>query len=334
MAASAEPLQIKHLPTADDLKQCIEYSDHIHPAFNDAHADMALCSREEIVFRVHSFILQLASGWFRALLSLPQCLPSYKASAAPELIHMVESERVIAGLLSIASGQALPLLDSFDFVEDLLHAAEKYDMPSVISIIRLAIVSPSLLDTHPIRVYGIACQWDWTAEAKLASTKTLEWDLLSPEAARDLAAVESPHLAGLMLLHRRRRDLLRAGLDSPTQFYANASPGKCTNCMREVPHVHWARMKHAWMAAAETAPADVASKAVLRRPELREALDAACPCCLKRLYNPEGTLAKLTALLDSLPTVVEVRHDPLRLNALTLIMTLADLIAYGVVGFL
>ena len=65
--AATEVIQIKDLEKSDLV---LDRLDNVHPAFNDTRADVALCSREEIVFRVHSLILQLASGWFRALLTL------------------------------------------------------------------------------------------------------------------------------------------------------------------------------------------------------------------------------------------------------------------------
>lgn len=181
-------------------------------------------------------------------------------------------------------------------------------MPSVISIIRLAIMSPPLLDAHPIRVYGIACSWGWTAEAKLASTKTIGCDLLSPNTVKDLRTVESPYLTALMLLHRRRRDTFRAGLDSPVLFYANAPGGRCTNCQKEVVHVQWTRIKHLWSNAIEQSPAAIASRAILQHPDVHKLLEATCPNCSKKLYDPEGTVAKLNELLDRLPTIVEASH--------------------------
>ncbi|KAI0704878.1 hypothetical protein BC835DRAFT_1315554 [Cytidiella melzeri] len=297
------------VPAVDYVKEtATNYADSTktHPAFKDQNTDTALCSREGTLFRVHSLILSLTSGWFRALLSLPQCIPSYQPSASPEIIHLVESSSVIAGLLSLSSGQPMPLLDSFEYVEDLLHAAEKYDMPSVISIIRLAIMSPPLLDAHPVRVYGIACTWGWTAEAKLASTKTIGCDLLSPSVARDLGTVDSRHLTALMLLHRRRRDIFRAGLNSPVLFYANAPEGRCMSCRREAVHVQWTRVKNVWSNAIEQSPAAVASKAILQHPDVHQLLEETCPSCVKKLYDPVGTVAKLNELLDQLPTEVEV----------------------------
>lgn len=300
--ALSEPQHIKQ--EKDKSADC---TDQVHAQFNDADADIILRSSDSVVFRIHSLVLRLASGWFRALLTLPQGLPSSELNSSLEVINVTETEQVVAGLLSVATGQILPALDAIDYVDDLLRAAEKYDMPSVISIVRLAVISPPLLDAHPIRVYAIATRWGWTAEAKLASTKTLTSDLLSPEAITDLRTVESSHLVSLMLLHRRRRDMLRAGLDDPAEFTANIYPEKCVHCQEDMTHHAWAHLKYAWIHAAEASPASIAFTAgLLEDVHLKEVLAAKCPHCEGQLYAVEATLASLSAVFDNLPTVVEV----------------------------
>ena len=283
-----------------------------HPLFNASDADIILCSSDNVYFRVHSLILQLTSSWFRTLLSLPQCPPSYKQSDSPpptpipEVINMMETADVIEGLLAMAGGRELPKLDSFEYVESLLRAAEKFEMPGAISILRLAIMSTQFLNTHPVRVYAIACQWGWIEEAKLASTKTLGIDLLGHDALKDLSFVETAHLTSLLLLHRRRRDVFRAGLDSHTNFYANNVPGRCSQCQREIAHVAWMHLKHVWSTAIELHPDDITSGAVLQDPELHELLATVCQHCHRKLYNAEGTITKLKQVLERLPTTVEV----------------------------
>lgn len=310
VAASA-PFQVKQEPSPLPLSALAGTT---HPSFDAPDADVILCSSDHVFFRIHSPILHFTSSWFQTLFSLPQCPPSYKQSDSPapsptpEVIHMVEDAHIIEGVLSMAGGRVLPKIETFEYLEDLLHTAEKYDMPGVLSILRLAIMTPQFLDAHPVRVYAIACQWGWTEEAKLASTKTLGIDLLGHDAIKDLGIVESPHLTALMLLHRHRRDTLRAGLDSHTSFYANNVPGRCAHCQRENAHVGWMHLKHVWSNAIEQHPADIASGAVLQDPELHEMLGQVCQHCQRKLYNAEGTIAKLKQLLEKLPTTVEVSY--------------------------
>jgi hypothetical protein len=219
---------------------------------------------------------------------------------------MAEPAKVVERLLIMASGRELPMLDDFGFVEDLLRAAEKYEMPGAISVLRLALMAPKFLETHPVRIYGIACQWGWLEEARIAATKTLGIDLLGHSAIKDLGVVESPHLTPLLLLHRHRRDILREGLDSHTSFYANNLPGRCLDCQREIAHVAWMHLKHVWSNAIEQHPEDILSGAVLQGPWLHELLGAVCQHCQRKLYDAEGTISKLRQLLERLPTTVKV----------------------------
>lgn len=148
----------------------------VHPSFNDPDADIMLVSCEGTKFYVHSRILSLASGWFCALPSLPQGPAErrpHMQESIYDLLPLSDSTRVVAAFLGIISHQPFPVLDTLELVDDLLHAGEKYDMPTVVSVVRLAIMSSPLLDACPIRVYGIASVRGWMVESKLASTKTI-----------------------------------------------------------------------------------------------------------------------------------------------------------------
>ena len=301
---------------------------NVHQSFNDPSADTTLTSSEGTLFRVQSSYLCLASGWFRTLLSLPQGLSEDETpSNHPETIAMPESEDILAAIFSIISWKAIPPLDGLEFVENLLLAGEKYEMPSVVSITRLAIMAAQILDSHPIRVYGIASSRGWVAEAKLASTKTIGLDLLSPECMQDLGTVDSLHMAKLLLLHRRRRELFRAALDTTKLFVTNAQvvnsssasstsstttgrPGSI--CFKEHTRTQILRQfeerKWAWWGKVEQSR-DVPSKALLHRPEMYSVLEMTCPDCQAKLLDRDATLDRLSKVVDNLPVAVEVCYN-------------------------
>jgi len=273
-----------------------------HPDFSSEDADVMLCSQDNVTFRVHSIILKMSSRWFKSLFSLPQ---SHASSPLEEPIFMNETSDIIVALLSVPYGLALPPFDSMDFLETVAHAAEKYDMLGVLSIVRLALNTPSLVETHPIRVYGLASRWGWQEEAKLASSHTLTMDLHHPDVLPKLKVVDSIDLGRLFGLHRRRRDALRQGLDASDIFYANVLPGKCPHCQFENVHDRWQRLKYTWVGAIESAPMDVATRNLLERPEVISALEHRCTRCNKTLYNVAGTVENLRKVLDKLPRTVE-----------------------------
>lgn len=197
----------------------------VHREFNDFMdiADITLVSCDNTTFQIHSTALCAASGWFRRLPSLAQSPSLGEKSVPAQTITMPDTAKVLDALISIILWEPLPTFDTIDLVDDLLRAGEKYQIPTVVSIMRLAIISPHLIDAHPIRIYGLASLRGWTAEAKLASTKTIGRDLLSPESIAELASVEFVYMTKLMLLHRQRRDKFYSALQNTTVFIMDSA---------------------------------------------------------------------------------------------------------------
>lgn len=286
----------------------VEENPQYHPLFSSEDADIILCSQDGISFRVHSLALKLSSGWFRTLFTLPQNpSTSPPSSTTHEPIHVTESSEVLNTILSMACGFEIPRIHDIKYLEALVHAAEKYDMPGALSIIRLALVSPHFLKNHPIQVYAIASRWDWQEEAEIASSYTVGMDLLSKEVIDKLRVVDPPDLTRLMLFHRKRRDQLKRGLDSQDIFYANIVPGRCQGCDTPNMHEKWHRMKYDWVTGFEHRPMDASSRDLLERMELADVLSATCIRCQKRLYNAESTISNLRQILEKLPKHVEFK---------------------------
>lgn len=285
-------------------------SENVYAMFNTANADIALVSHEGTIFRVQSEILSSASGWFRTLFSLPQRLPSstdLEDSPKPDSITMTESTRILETVLNIICWRPIPELDELDFIEDLLRTGEKYEMQGVITISRLAIMGPSLLETHAIRIYGIVSSRGWVSETKQASAKTIGLDLLSPECLKDLLLVNSEHLARLMLLHRRRRDAFRDWLNSTELFDVATDPNSlCSGCNAKTSHTEWLQAKAIWLQTIEQSPSDIVSGAFLQQEETFAALEASCGSCSKKLYGRQWTLQNLREVVDKLPKSVEL----------------------------
>ncbi|KAL6310216.1 hypothetical protein BKA93DRAFT_953 [Sparassis latifolia] len=292
-----------------DAEQHASHSDAIeipngkwHPSFCSEDADIILCSNDNTLFRVHSHILKLASGWFRGMFTLPQGSP---ASAGPDIISLGENEDVIAGLLKMISAMESPALHSIDLVESILLAAEKYDMPGPVSIIRIAL-SSSFLEASPVRLYGIAYRRGWMREAKLASSRTLTLNLCDPVVAAELSAVDSTAVVQLILLHRRRKDVLKAFLDDAANFAANRTT-VCMNCGSHVGNGQWLALKYSWVARMDYKPFGVALEATdLECEELRAVLEAQCVDCAGFLYEAATTNRNLRIAIAALPQVVEL----------------------------
>ena len=151
-----------------------------HPQFSNG--DVVLVSKDGVIFNVHRVILTSASTWFNTLFTLPQP----RDVVARELLRLDEDSITLNALLQVICGLGLPAIQDIDSAEMLLTAAEKYDMIGPISFVRKIIMLPPVISSSPLRVYSLACQWNWEEEARQASTSTLSLDLCSASSMEQL----------------------------------------------------------------------------------------------------------------------------------------------------
>lgn len=186
-------------------------STHFHPLFSSPDGDVILGAKGgNLLFRTHSYTLKTASGWFRTMFSLPQ----KSTPTVADILYMDEESSVLEGILRMVCGLPVILPTTYDMVDSLLYAAEKYDMPGPISIIRMSVMTPSLLN-QPLRLYAVASRYGWEEEAKFASSETLTLNLYSEECRPALQSLSTVALLDLFTLHRDRREALRKRLDEP-----------------------------------------------------------------------------------------------------------------------
>jgi hypothetical protein len=119
---------------------------------------------------------------------------------------MNDDDTTLEHLLRMVSGLPLLPLDSCDMLERVLHAAEGYEMPGAISILRLAITTSPLASANPIHMYGICARYGWEDEARLLSTRTLAHNLFDEKHRGSLERLSSQALWRLFALHRSRRE--------------------------------------------------------------------------------------------------------------------------------
>jgi hypothetical protein len=115
---------------------------HLHPQFCSSEADVILGAKNGTLFRAHSYALKTTSAWFRAMFSLPQNPKPVKSELDMVdvlQINVDEAEHVLESLFRMICGLPIPAIDT---IYALLFAAEKYDMPEPISIIRMLIMTP------------------------------------------------------------------------------------------------------------------------------------------------------------------------------------------------
>ncbi|TCD63993.1 hypothetical protein EIP91_004695 [Steccherinum ochraceum] len=294
-----------------DTKQFVPHDDRDHSADAPYHplfsgdGDVVLSASDGMSFKVHAVVLKTTSGWFNTLLTLPQAPDAFANPIRPlESLHVSEESSVLLALLQIICGLAVPDIPTIDLAEAILAAAEKYDMPGPISLIRKLIMHPPIISSFPLRVYSLACKWGWQAEAREASTHTLRLDILGESCMEQLKHCSMPcfDLAKLLTLHRDRRAAVRAALNDETRFSANRK-ASCLGCSRPLQHAEWEKFKTGVIAMLETHPFGTQfSIDDLQDPSATFAmLGAACSGCQKPMYNTEATIRALQLIVNELP---------------------------------
>ena len=120
-------------------------------------------------------------------------------------LYLDEDEKTLDALLRMVCGLPLLPIDTHDLADGLLYAAEKYDMPGPLSIVRLVLqTAPLAMD--PLRLYAAACRFGWESEAKTASMQTLTYNLHDPIHRPALQRLSTTAVLDLFALHRARRE--------------------------------------------------------------------------------------------------------------------------------
>lgn len=274
-----------------------------HPLFSSPDADIVLGSKDGTLFRVHSFTLKSTSGWFRTMFTLPQ--RSDSPASSDVVIYADEDATTLEGLLRMISGLPIPRLDSYDIIEPILHAAEKYDMPGPASIVRALVMTPPLL-SEPLRLYAIACRYGWQQEAQMASRYTLTLDLHDPAQRSSLNKLGTDALLNLFQLHHDRRETLRRRLDDPP-FVSDGRDRTCSNCGQVVDYHTWRELKYVVILELDKRPSGdtVCSEEFSEWPAARACWDARCSHCEKVLYDKKETLRVIRECIEQLPKSVE-----------------------------
>ncbi|KAH7888450.1 hypothetical protein F5I97DRAFT_1852738 [Phlebopus sp. FC_14] len=291
-----------------------------HSAFNSPDADVVLVSKDLTSFHVHSFTLKTTSGWFRSLFSLPRPSNSrtepnpgtdgiskagllVPTTSSPETIHLDEDAATLELLLRMISGLPIEPFKSYDTVDALLFASEKYEMPGPTSLVRIAVLAPPLSD-QPLRLYAAAARCGWTEEAKVAAERTLAMDLWKEENWEMLKKVDVRAVLDLLKLHRDRKEGLLKKL-SQHPFVVGDNPSFCARCRRPIDHHTWRELRYKIILEMDSRPLGdtVLNIGLSEWPEAKACWAAKCPNaeCANVLYDMVETVRLIRECIESLP---------------------------------
>ena len=120
-------------------------------------------------FRVHKFILSLASPVFKDMFAFPQP-PDQDPDEQPGVptIDVPDPPQVLDAILRfIYPGVELPTFTDLSIVSALLAAADKYNIATMYPVLRTALRAG--LPHDSFRVYAIACRFGFSEEAREAA---------------------------------------------------------------------------------------------------------------------------------------------------------------------
>lgn len=164
----------------DELDNSSAYVESYHPLYSSPDADLALCSSDGIKFLVHKVIMSMTSEIFKNMVS--------GATDTGEPLQLEERSEILETTLNMIypMGFSLDLSKkTFDFIWDLLIAAEKYEVKKMLEEFHVRIVADSYFQTRPLESFAIAVRCGWDNEIRMASYRALNfinkegsWDVL------------------------------------------------------------------------------------------------------------------------------------------------------------
>lgn len=231
----------------------------------------------------------------------------------PSPIFLPEPTNVIVHLLCLTVHAPQPPWTSYEEFEAVALAADKYQGPEILKLMRGLMTSRFLIQPadreaddassseplKPLEMYQLAAHFSWEREAKWASKNLLYTDVLADEFKPILTKIPSDYLARLVWLQHKRQVDLQKSLDSNT-FVGNRIPRNCTSCGRPDPDETWHVFKAAFVRAKLSS--EQSTPALLQTmPEAIRCWEARCTQCRTDRYSKTSTINSIVAIVYDLP---------------------------------
>ena len=170
--------------------------------FNNISADVILRSSDLVDFRVRKGILAEASSVFDDMFGIPQPestpLQGETRDGLP-LVKLEEDSDILRWLLRLCYPGNTPRIGDLDNLRPIIRAAIKYDMPEVLRTLKENL--SSFAESMPVRVYAIALQFRFEAEAREAARAFLARPVESADVP-ELVEITGRDLHNLLKYHR------------------------------------------------------------------------------------------------------------------------------------
>ena len=219
-------------------------------------------------FRVHRFILGLASPVFKDMFSLPQPpAKDQKEEHKPPIVDVADPSEVLDAILRfIYPGVDLPKFTSLSIVSASLTAVDKYDLVSMRPILGDSL--RTFLPRDSFEVYVIACRFGFLEEAKAAAMASTPRSMINRDYEKEIQ-----HLSGEDHFRFLRFVLLRedAGRSTIRSFLAASFEG--INNLGDENDEHWDDAKGFYLHLTKAAEDAFAQNPCLELKDMLVALD-------------------------------------------------------------
>jgi hypothetical protein len=145
-------------------------------------------------FRVHKFILSLASPVFKDMFTFPQP-PDQNRVEKPDIsiVDVLDPPKVLDAILRfIYPGVEPPEIPDLPTLSALLSTADKYNITSIYPVLKGTL--KTFLPRHPFGVYVVACRFGFAAEAKEAAKVSNTQSIISRGFDEEVRHISITHL--------------------------------------------------------------------------------------------------------------------------------------------
>ena len=211
-------------------------ADDVLENLDDPDADIILCSREHHEFRVLKLYITKVSPVLRDLIQSASSSHTSDATLSFPSVQLFDSNATLYSLLTFILPMHPVLPSTLEQTMVLLSAAQKYQMDSILYIIRAVVGSqnpPFIRPETAFRVYSLARMHGLRQEALQAARTTLTFQFTIEDLEDELDAINSTHLHELWTYYQSVRTYLRTDLEAfrttdmpvPTPCFNNTSHG-------------------------------------------------------------------------------------------------------------
>jgi hypothetical protein len=216
------------------------------------------------------------------------------------VLNVAETSAVFDPLLRFLYPVPDPEVPTLDALVPLLCAAVKYDMVAVMHRLRVLLVSPTFLESAPLRVFAITSRFDLEEEAKVASKYTLRVRVLDVPLCDDLRHISAYSYHQLLQLHRGRGEAARKALCMPKDLRCMQCNGSNFNAV--APPKWWGEFV---VRAEEELRSRPTTEVIFSLKFLMQCAHASgCPRCSGSILESFIFLDALKEKIDALPATI------------------------------